>query len=124
MTSTRARAEYRYGRGGGLVGLTVDRVGSYVKDIVYDAHGRRSIAFFGNGVLVRYGYDPRTLRLRRLRAEHATSPATGATWSPWRCRTTAATTWKPQRPGRRRPPADHRLNIASTVSSPTTHWTA
>jgi RHS repeat-associated protein len=58
--------------------LVVDR-------IAYDAHGRRTLAVYGNGIMTRHAYDPKTLRLRRIRSErcgviagntyHATAPS-------------------------------------------------
>jgi RHS repeat-associated protein len=46
----------------------------YVERIAYDAKGHRSLIAYGNGVMVRYAYDPHTFRLSRLRAEHFTRP--------------------------------------------------
>ena len=79
VTGKRAAISVGYGRGGGVTSVTVDGV-PYLNQAGYDAHGRRSFAFLGNGVLIRYRYDPGNLRLRRLRAEHATVAAAG-TWA-------------------------------------------
>ena len=51
--------------------------------MIHDAHGRRVLVLLGNGTLVRYAYDARTLRLRRLRAEHAVAggPASAPVWT-------------------------------------------
>ncbi len=46
----------------------------YVEHIAYDAKGQRSLIAFGNGVMCRYAYDPRTFSLTRLRSEHYTKP--------------------------------------------------
>jgi RHS repeat-associated protein len=78
-TGQRARIAFEYGRSGGLISVSVDGV-PLVRRVVHDAHGRRSVALLGNGILLRYRYDPRTFRLRRLRAEHATPTAAG-----WTC---------------------------------------
>jgi RHS repeat-associated protein len=48
---------------------------SCVDRIAYDAKGQRVLVAYGNGVLTRYAYDPRTFRLARLRAERHTAPA-------------------------------------------------
>lgn len=74
VTGARAAISYQYGRGGGITAVTVDGQ-PYVQTIAYDAHGRRSLAHLGNGTLLRYAYDPTSLRLRRVRAEHATRAA-------------------------------------------------
>ena len=79
VTGRRAAIAIGYGRSGGVTSITVDGV-PYLTQAGYDAHGRRSFAFLGNGVLIRYRYDPRELRLRRLRAEQATTAAAG-TWA-------------------------------------------
>ncbi|GIJ51669.1 hypothetical protein Val02_85550 [Virgisporangium aliadipatigenens] len=78
VTGSRAVIEFAYDRGGGITRVTVDGV-AHLRDIAYDAHGRRSVALLGNGVLLRFGYDPRTRRLRRLRAESVTTEA--GTWT-------------------------------------------
>ena len=77
-TGARGRLDYTYGRGGGITTITLDET-PYLRTTVYDAHGRRILAHLGNGVLLRYRYDPQSQRLRRLRAEHATQPDT-STW--------------------------------------------
>jgi RHS repeat-associated protein len=57
-----------YNRGGALeaVSLAGD---TYVSRIAYNAKGQRVLVAYGNGYLTRYAYDPRTLRLVRLRTE-------------------------------------------------------
>lgn len=52
----------------------------YVERIAYDAKGQRALITYGNGVMTRYAYDPRTFRLTRLRSEHYT--LTGTTYQP------------------------------------------
>jgi RHS repeat-associated protein len=67
LTVTRNRA-------GALEGIALDGE-SCVDRIAYDARGRRVLVAYGNGVLTRYAYDPRTFRLARLRTERHTMPA-------------------------------------------------
>jgi len=74
-TGSRAIITFDYGRNGGLTRLSLDDV-PYLQQVAYDPHGRRSLAQLGNGVLLRYLYDPRTLRLRRWHAQPATGTAT------------------------------------------------
>jgi RHS repeat-associated protein len=69
-TNNRAQITFGYGRSGGITSIAVDRV-PYLQRVVYDAHGRRLVAYLGNAVLTRYLYDPRTLRLRRIQAAHS-----------------------------------------------------
>ena len=69
-TGNRATAHYRYAHGGGIAAVDVDGT-THVQQVVYDAHGRRTAVLLGNGVLVRYLFDPRTFRLRRLHTQHA-----------------------------------------------------
>jgi RHS repeat-associated protein len=78
VTGKRASITYEYGRGGGIATVAVDDQ-PFLRALAYDAHGRRSLAHLGNGTLIRYSYDTRTLRLRRLRAEHAA--VTAGTWA-------------------------------------------
>lgn len=80
VTGARAEITYQYGRGGGITGVSVDGQ-PYVRTIAYDAHGRRSLAYLGNGTLLRYSYDRKSQRLRRIRAEHASASSS----SQWTC---------------------------------------
>jgi RHS repeat-associated protein len=57
-----------YHRGGGLERVTLDGE-VYVERIAYDAKGQRALIAYGNGVLTRYAFDPKTFRLARLRSE-------------------------------------------------------
>ena len=77
-TGQRAQVTFQYGRGGGITAVEVDGV-PHLQSVIYDPHGRRSAAFLGNGVLLRYLYDPETFRLRRLFARHAT--LTNTAWT-------------------------------------------
>ena len=76
-TGSRAVITFEYGRSGGITRLSLDGV-PYLQQVAYDPHGRRCLAQLGNGVLLRYLYDPRTLRLRRWHAQPATGTATMA----------------------------------------------
>lgn len=69
-TGSRSIVTHTYGRGGGITAVAVDGQ-SYVDQVAYDAHGRRTLAWLGNGVLLRYTYDPLTMRMRRCHARHA-----------------------------------------------------
>ena len=62
-----------YNRAGALERVTLDGT-TYVERLAYDAKGQRSLIAYGNGVMTRYGYDPRTFRLTRLRSERYTKP--------------------------------------------------
>jgi RHS repeat-associated protein len=48
----------------------------YVEHIAYNARGQRTLIAYGNGVMTRYSYDPKTFRLMRLRTEGYTNPDT------------------------------------------------
>ncbi|MGE3289369.1 MAG: SpvB/TcaC N-terminal domain-containing protein [Dehalococcoidia bacterium] len=63
----------RYDRAGALVRIEIDRQ-VVVERIGYNARGQRVLAAFGNGLLTRYDYDPRTFRLTRLRTHAFTRP--------------------------------------------------
>jgi RHS repeat-associated protein len=61
----------RYNAAGGLEEVRLD--GSvYVQRIAYDAKGQRTLVAYGNGLLTRYAYDPRTFRLARLLTQPCT----------------------------------------------------
>jgi RHS repeat-associated protein len=57
-----------YNRAGGLEQVWLDDT-LYVERIAYDSKGQRTLIAYGNGVLTRHAYDPRTFRLTRLRSE-------------------------------------------------------
>jgi RHS repeat-associated protein len=65
------RTELRptYNSAGALDQIRLDDT-VYVQRITYDAKGQRALVAYGNGVMTRYGYDPHTFRLLRLRTEH------------------------------------------------------
>jgi RHS repeat-associated protein len=66
-----------YNRAGALERARLDGK-SYVEHIAYNAKGQRTLIVYGNGVMTRHAYDPKTFRLARLRTERYTTPATGA----------------------------------------------
>ncbi|MDH6222813.1 SpvB/TcaC N-terminal domain-containing protein [Streptomyces pseudovenezuelae] len=69
-----------YNRAGALEAVSVDGV-TYVQRLAYDARGQRALVAYGNGIMTRYAYDPRTFRLTRMRSEPYT-PAAGPTYRP------------------------------------------
>jgi RHS repeat-associated protein len=64
----RAVLKPSYNRAGALKRVELDNK-VYVERIDYDAKGQRVLMGLGNGVMTRYAYDRRTLRLVRLRSE-------------------------------------------------------
>jgi RHS repeat-associated protein len=54
--------------GGGIVSET------FVERIVYNAKGQRVLIAYGNGIMTRYAYDQKTLRLTHLRTEGFSKP--------------------------------------------------
>ena len=62
-----------YNRAGALERVELDG-NTFVERIAYNAKGQRTLIAYGNGVMTRYAYDPRTFRLRRLRTERYTQP--------------------------------------------------
>ncbi|NOT54861.1 MAG: RHS repeat-associated core domain-containing protein [Deltaproteobacteria bacterium] len=65
----------RYNRAGALEQVQLDGK-SYVEHIAYNAKGQRTLIAYGNGVMTRHAYDPKTFRLVRLRTERYPTPAT------------------------------------------------
>ncbi|MEU5698084.1 SpvB/TcaC N-terminal domain-containing protein [Streptomyces aurantiacus] len=57
-----------YNRAGALEQVQLDGT-VHVRRIAYDAKGQRSLIAYGNGVMTRHAYDPRTFRLVRLCSE-------------------------------------------------------
>lgn len=60
-----------YDRAGHLRRVQIDSTVP-VRHIAYDASGRRTLIAYGNGVLTRHAYDPRTFRPVRVRSERYT----------------------------------------------------
>ena len=67
----RRELSHTYNRASALAQIRLDDT-VYVQRITYDAKGQRALIAYGNGVMTRYGYDPHTFRLLRLRSEHYT----------------------------------------------------
>ena len=63
-----------YNRAGALDRVQLAGV-TYVEHIAYNAKGQRTLIVYGNGVMTRHAYDPKTFRLARLRTEHYSTPA-------------------------------------------------
>ncbi|HEY9284959.1 MAG TPA: SpvB/TcaC N-terminal domain-containing protein [Pyrinomonadaceae bacterium] len=70
----RKRLTPRYNRAGALEAMSLDGV-EYVERIAYNAKGQRILIAYGNDVMTRHAYDPKTFRLSRLRTERFTSTA-------------------------------------------------
>jgi RHS repeat-associated protein len=72
----RKEVQLAYDRSGALdqVSLDGDLV---VERIAYNANGQRTLIALGNGVMTRYAYDSRTLRLVRMRSEGYTKTTSG-----------------------------------------------
>ncbi|MDT4331860.1 SpvB/TcaC N-terminal domain-containing protein [Methylomonas sp. MED-D] len=62
-----------YNRAGGLAQVKLNGQ-LFVQQIAYSAKGQRVLVAYGNGVMSRYAYDPRTFRLSRLRTERYSQP--------------------------------------------------
>jgi RHS repeat-associated protein len=62
-----------YSRAGALESVALDGE-TYVERIAYNAKGQRVLITYGNQVMARYAYDPKTVRLVRLRAERFDKP--------------------------------------------------
>ncbi|MBA3462798.1 MAG: VCBS repeat-containing protein [Deltaproteobacteria bacterium] len=62
-----------YNSAGALEQVAIDDE-PYVERIAYDAGGRRTLIAYGNGVMTRSAYDPRTFRLQRMRSERYVKP--------------------------------------------------
>jgi RHS repeat-associated protein len=71
-----ARAEIRpaYNAGGQLERVRVDGT-AYVEHVAYNAAGQRTLVAYGNGVMTRHAYHPRSARLVRSRTERYAVPA-------------------------------------------------
>lgn len=62
-----------YNRAGALESVKFDGK-AYVERIAYNAKGQRVLIAYGNGVMTRHTYDPRTFRLVRMRSERYAQP--------------------------------------------------
>jgi len=73
VTGERKTLQPAYNRAGALERVMLDGA-VFVERIAYNAKGQRTLIAYGNGVMTRYAYDPRTFRLARLRTERYTQP--------------------------------------------------
>src|SRR5262249_50213038 len=80
VNGRRCKLRPEYNRAGGLEQMWLDEE-RYVERIAYDAKGQRVLIAYGNGVMTRYGYDPRSFRLKHLRSERYSKPD-GVTYRP------------------------------------------
>ena len=62
-----------YNQAGALKQLFLDG-DTYVQHIAYNAKGQRTLVAYGNGILTRYAYDPKTFRMARMRSERFSTP--------------------------------------------------
>jgi RHS repeat-associated protein len=70
----------KYNRAGALEQVKLDGA-AYVKHIAHNAKGQRTLIAYGNGLMTRYTYEPKTFRLNRMRTERHTMP-NGLTYHP------------------------------------------
>jgi RHS repeat-associated protein len=63
-----------YNRAGALERVELDGT-PYIEQVVYNPKGQRILIVYGNGVMTRHGYDPRTFQLVRLRSERYWRPS-------------------------------------------------
>jgi RHS repeat-associated protein len=80
VDGTRRVSVQQFNAAGALESLTVDGV-PFVHHIAYNARGQRLLIAYGNGVMTRYNYNPKTFTLRRMRTERYTNP-TPLTYAP------------------------------------------
>ena len=71
-----------YNRAGALESVVLEKTAAggevvsetFVERIVYNAKGQRGLIAYGNGIMTRYAYDPKTFRLTHLRTEAFSKP--------------------------------------------------
>ena len=68
VESRRREVQPKYNLAGSLERLNVDGQ-SFIERIAYNAKGQRTFMALKTGIMSRYGYDPKTFRLSRLRTE-------------------------------------------------------
>ena len=72
----------RYNRAGAVESVVMEKTAAgggtvseiLVERIVYNAKGQRVLIAYGNGIMTRYAYDPKTYRLKHLRTEAFSKP--------------------------------------------------
>ena len=65
--NTRKVMKPTYNKGGALLSLKVDTT-DYVREVAYNARGQRILIAYGNKIMTRYAYDPKTFRVLRQRS--------------------------------------------------------
>jgi RHS repeat-associated protein len=73
VSGVRKELRPRYNRAGTLESVELDGK-TYVERIAYNAKGQRTLAAYGNGVMSRHAYDPKTFHLVRMRTERYGKP--------------------------------------------------
>ncbi len=79
-TGNRIRITYTHDPAGQITSITGDGI-LHLCRALYNARGQRTLAFLGNGTLLRYFHDPATFRLQRLRSEPAIYTGGPVTWT-------------------------------------------
>lgn len=79
VNGERAKLTPTYNRAGALKAVALQKqasspIESFVAQIAYNAKGQRVLIAYGNGVMTRHAYDPKTFRLARLRSERFQQP--------------------------------------------------
>jgi RHS repeat-associated protein len=77
VSGTRKEVVPRYNRAGALVAVDLDGK-PFVQQIVSNAKGQRTFIAYGNNVVTRYTYDPKTFRLTAMRTDGCDHPADDA----------------------------------------------
>ncbi|MGI8783685.1 MAG: SpvB/TcaC N-terminal domain-containing protein [Acidobacteriota bacterium] len=82
VENTRRKLRPHYNRAGALERVALEQVApgggtisdTFVERIAYNAKGQRALIAYGNGVMTRHAYDPKTFRLTHLRTEKFGKP--------------------------------------------------
>ena len=85
VTRNRAVLTPVYNRGGALQSVKLKKSAAageetFVEHIAYNAKAQRVLIAYGNGIMTRHSYDPKTFRLARLRTEEFQKSASGLRW--------------------------------------------
>ncbi len=80
VEGARRTQQNHYNRAGALKSITVGD-DDYVQYISYNAKHQRVLIVYGNGLITRHAYDPRTFRLRRLHTQRVTTGGDPCTWT-------------------------------------------
>ncbi|MCK5241622.1 VCBS repeat-containing protein [bacterium] len=79
VNGSRAKLVPEYNQAGSLNQVFINHE-LYVKRIAYSAKGQRVLIAYGNGIMTRYAYDPRSFHLVRMRSEHYSKLSTPENW--------------------------------------------